>query len=140
MSEIFADTSGWANYFVRSEPFHSQARQLMQQWFLESTRIITTNYVLAELVALMTSPLRVPRSEQIQVVETIKTAKWVEVVHIHPQLDQEAWQLLKARSDKLWSLADCASFVVMGERKITSAFTSDHHFEQAGFVVELKKR
>jgi|APCry1669188970_1035186.scaffolds.fasta_scaffold00145_7 predicted nucleic acid-binding protein len=31
MSEIFADTSGWANYFVRTEPFHQAAKQLMQQ-------------------------------------------------------------------------------------------------------------
>jgi predicted nucleic acid-binding protein len=36
-------------------------------------------------------------------------------------------------SDKTWGLVDCASFVVMRERGITEAFTSDYHFEQAGF-------
>ena len=34
---------------------------------------------------------------------------------------------------KEWGLTDCTSFVVMMESQITQAFTSDHHFEQAGF-------
>ena len=32
----------------------------------------------------------------------------------------------------------CISFVVMNERGITDALTSDHHFEQAGFQILLK--
>jgi predicted nucleic acid-binding protein len=53
-------------------------------------------------------------------------------------LNDEAWQLLKARSDKEWSLADCSSFVVMNRRSITDALTTDRHFEQAGFQRLLK--
>jgi len=53
-------------------------------------------------------------------------------------LDEEAWSLLKTRLDKNWSLVDCASFVVMQHRKIAEGFTSDHHFEQAGFSRLLK--
>jgi hypothetical protein len=30
MPEVFADTAGWANFFVRTEPFHVQAAQLIQ--------------------------------------------------------------------------------------------------------------
>jgi predicted nucleic acid-binding protein len=42
--------------------------------------------------------------------------------------------LLYGRADdKPWSLTDCASFVIMRERKILNALTFDHHFEQAGF-------
>src|SRR5208282_5143253 len=43
-----------------------------------------------------------------------------------------------ARPDKEWSLTDCISFVVMNERGMTDALTSDHHFEQAGFQILLK--
>jgi len=35
---------------------------------------------------------------------------------------------------KEWSLVDCASFVAMQQRGIFEALTTDHHFEQAGFV------
>ncbi len=40
-------------------------------------------------------------------------------------------------ADKEWSLTDCISFVVMEERGLIGALTSDHHFEQAGFSVLL---
>jgi predicted nucleic acid-binding protein len=37
-------------------------------------------------------------------------------------------------ADKSWGLVDCASFLVMRDRGISVAFTSDQHFEQAGFT------
>jgi len=101
-------------------------------------KAITTNYVIAELVALMTSPLRLPREQSIAFVGDLKTSPYVEVIHINPTLDDQAWQLLKSRQDKDWSLVDCASFVVMQQRGITEALTTDHHFEQAGFVRLLR--
>jgi len=44
-----------------------------------------------------------------------------------------------AQSDKDWSLTDCASFVVMGERGLTHALSADRHFAQAGFVALLSR-
>ena len=35
---------------------------------------------------------------------------------------------------KEWGLTDCISIVVMQERGVVRAFTSDHHFEQAGLI------
>ena len=55
-------------------------------------------------------------------------------IPIDEQLDVRAWELLENRLDKTWSLVDCASFVVMEQRGLTDALTTDHHFEQAGFV------
>ncbi len=61
-----------------------------------------------------------------------------EIVHVDAALDGKAWQLLKERQDKEWSLVDCSSFVIMRQRDLTEALTTDHHFEQAGFVRLLK--
>jgi predicted nucleic acid-binding protein len=138
MTEIFADTSGWANYFVRSEPFHAVAVQLMRQWHQEGIKVVTTNYILAELVALFSSPLKIPRQHQIQAVETISSSCWTEVIHVDPLLHGRAWDFLKKHDDKMWSLVDCSSFIVMQERGISAGFTTDHHFEQAGFLRLLK--
>lgn len=44
MNEVFADTTGWANYFVRTEPFHQNAKELMQQWYKDQTSVITTKF------------------------------------------------------------------------------------------------
>jgi predicted nucleic acid-binding protein len=37
-------------------------------------------------------------------------------------------------ADKRWTRTDCASFLIMRERKSTGALTGDRHFEQAGFA------
>ena len=71
-------------------------------------------------------------------VESIKTSPYVEIIHIDVGLDGQAWQLLTHRQDKDWSLVDCSSFVVMQQRSIVEALTTDHHFEQAGFIRLLK--
>jgi predicted nucleic acid-binding protein len=55
------------------------------------------------------------------------------VVHVDTALWERGWALFVARPDKDWGLTDCISFVVMQDRRIMQAFTSDHHFVQAGF-------
>ena len=48
-------------------------------------------------------------------------------------------RLYADRLDKNWSVTDCISFLAMRERRIVEALTTDHHFEQAGFVALLKQ-
>ena len=100
--------------------------------------LLTTNLILIELVSVLTSPLRLGRPQQIQFLKDLRSAPWVRVVPIDPALEAAAWQLWESRPDKDWSLVDCASFVLMRQRGLTDALTSDHHFEQAGFVALLK--
>lgn len=138
MANVFADTAGWASFFVRTENFHKSAVAFVNAWQTGGTRIVTTNYVILELVALLTRPLRVARDMQVEIVEALRSASWVDIVHIDVTLDAEAWLLLKERRDKQWSLVDCASFAVMRRNGLAAALTTDHHFEQAGFERLLK--
>jgi predicted nucleic acid-binding protein len=108
-----------------------QARQ-------DGRRLVTTSYVLVELASLLTSPFRVPRPQQIQLLAAIRAASWVEIVPMASALEAAAWSLWQSRPDKEWSVVDCASFVLMLQRGLTEALTSDHHFELAGFVRLLK--
>lgn len=138
MNDIFVDTSGWANWLNRGQPFHALATQIVSQVRKSGRRLVTTNYVLAGLVALLTSPMRVSKPQQIVHLSAIRLATWVDVLHIDQALDAAAWNLWQSRPDKEWSLVDCASFVVMQQRGLTDALTTDRHFEQAGFVRLLK--
>lgn len=138
MNEVFADTSGWANAFVKTEPYYTKASTLVKQWQQYNRHVVTTNYVLSELIPLLTVRLRVPRERGLRYIETLRSVDWIEIVHIDEVLDQEAWKLLAERLDKQWSLVDAASFVVMRERGISEALTTDRHFEQDGFVRLLK--
>lgn len=58
----------------------------------------------------------------------------IETVWIDESLNREAVELLIARPDKSYSLCDAVSFVLMRQRGITKALTTDRHFEQEGFV------
>ena len=136
--EVFADTSGWANLVDKTQPQFEVAARLYRDIRQRGLRIVTTNYVMIELVALLTSPLRLPRKRIIAVIDGIRTSPYFEVIQVDTVLDKNAWQLLKQRPDKEWSLVDCASFVVMQQRGIVEALTTDHHFEQAGFVRLLR--
>ncbi|WP_199326762.1 type II toxin-antitoxin system VapC family toxin [Nostoc sp. FACHB-888] len=100
--------------------------------------MVTTNYVVIELVALLNSPLRVPRPQLFKYVEAVRTAPYINLIYIEPTIDSAAWELLKTREDKAWSLVDSTSFIIMQQLGIKEALTTDKHFEQAGFIRLLK--
>jgi uncharacterized protein len=49
------------------------------------------------------------------------------------------FRLHRDRGDKTWSLTDYISFALMGQRGLRAALAYDHHFEQAGFEVLLRR-
>ncbi len=138
MPGLFVDTAGWGTLVDTSQPQHAEAATIYRVAKQQHHGIVTTNYILTEVVALLTSPLRIPRPQIIAFINGLKTSPFVEIVHVDPTLDAQAWHLLTQRQDKVWSLVDCASFVLMQQRNISEALTTDHHFEQAGFIRLLK--
>lgn len=123
-SNLFADTSGWSCLLVEAEPQHGLATQCFARARLQGRSLVTTNYIIAELVALLHRPLRVPRSKLFQIVDTIKSASYVQIIHLDEATDAAAWNLCKNRPDKSWSLVDCASFVVMEQIGLQEAGTA----------------
>ena len=138
MADIFVDTSGWGNLFSTRELYHDLTSRTYALALQQRRKLVTTSYIIAELIALLTSPIRVSRALTIKLIDDLKVSPYVEIVHISSIQDEQAWQLLKRREDKQWTLVDCSSFVIMQDMGITDALTSDHHFEQAGFVRLLK--
>lgn len=138
MNKLFIDTSGWASLFVTQEPFHDRTSQLFNQAIQKRQPLITSNYILSELVAVLHSPLRQPRYRIFEIIDAIRKASYTETIHIDRDIDEAAWNLCKQRIDKPWSLVDCSSFVIMQRHEIQTALTTDHHFEQAGFIRLLK--
>jgi predicted nucleic acid-binding protein len=134
MAEIFVDTSGWASLLERAEPDHAEALACLDRALQNNDHLVTTNFVLIELTALLTSPLRIPKPRQIHLLHDLQRDPMLSVVRINDRLESDAWTIWQDRPDKTWSLVDCSSFVLMEQRRIQQALTTDHHFEQAGFV------
>lgn len=132
-TSLFVDTSGWASYIDRHDPFYRRARSIYQRSIAQRRNLVTTNYVIAELLALLSSRTDLPRSQIIEYIRTIRSAPAIQIVHVDPVMDSATWQMAEQYLDKQWSWVDMSSFVIMQQQGITDALTSDQHFIQAGF-------
>lgn len=81
----------------------------------------------------LTGARRLPRKASLEFSAAITTDPRIEVVWVDLALHNEAMALLQSQLDKSNSLCDALSFVLMRDRDITDALTTDHHFAQAGF-------
>lgn len=74
-----------------------------------------------------------PRDISIGFLQRMLADPIVTLVWVDAEIMQAAVALLRARRDKRYSLCDAVSFLVMSERGLTEALTTDHHFDQEGF-------
>ncbi len=130
---LFVDTSGWTSYVGDDQPLHSETVRIYREAVRRKRTLVTTGYVLTELVALLQSRSIIPRQRIFEFIDQLHASPHLSIIHIDAEHYQQAWDLLKERPDKTWSLVDASSFVVMRQLAITEALTTDHHFEQAGF-------
>lgn len=125
---MLLDTSGILCCFDADETRYSDAVRL----YREASLRLTHNYVLAEFVALAQAR-RLPREESLAFAANVLADPEIEVVWVDPALHNESMLLLQSQLDKAYSLCDAVSFVLMQQRGVRDALTTDHHFEQAGF-------
>ena len=135
---MFADTSGWASAADRRQSFHNLSGTLIRQAHRAGKKFVTTNYVLAELASLLTSPLRIPRPCRSNTWPTFGASTCIEIVHVDVSLDVVAWQLWQIASRQGMELRGLRLLRRHATARSHQALTTDHHFEQAGFVRLLK--
>ena len=109
--------------------------RIYKQRLQEQCQFITASVVLLE-VGHWLSPVPL-RKLAIDLLHRIQQSSRIEVIHVTPEIYAKGWELYSNRLDKDWGIIDCISFVIMQERNLVEALTSDHHFEQAGFQVLL---
>jgi predicted nucleic acid-binding protein len=132
---LFVDTSSWASYFDQTDPLHAAVVALVASAIRQHRLLVTTEYIVAELVSLFVSRhVRMPHTAMVAAVTLLKTEPAIQIEYIDPTTSEQAWRLVVSRPDKQWSLVDAKSFVIMWRLGITEAITADHHFEQAGFI------
>ena len=127
---MLLDTSGLLCYLHFDEPKHQEAVQFLDNY---DGKLLTHNYVLAELVALAIAR-RFPRSPVLDFLSDLLNDPNIETVWVNENLHKQAMKLLLNRADKTYSLCDAVSFVLMKQRKITRALTTDRHVQQEGFI------
>lgn len=132
---MLLDTSGLLCLHYQTEPLHTHACVAYKR----ATIRLTHSYIIAEYVALATAR-RFPRSSALAFVVDLLDNPDIETVWVDEPLHREAVELLMERQDKTYSLCDAVSFVLMRQRGITEALSTDRHFEQEGFIRLLHNR
>lgn len=103
---------------------HGRAVQVASQIARERRPSFITNYIEAEAHALLLRKLGRTIARQWLLTATLP------VIAVLPSEEQRAKDLLARHIDKDWTLCDATSFAVLDARRVSRAFTFDHHFRQ----------
>jgi len=133
MKQVFADTSFYVATVSAKDDRHELALDLSQR---THGTVVTTHYVLLELGNWLRQTG--DRDVFVSLLENVRADDLTIVVPASEELFERGVELYRQREDKEWSLTDCISFVVMHDHGISEALTADSHFEQAGFVAQLR--
>ncbi|MCG9884130.1 MAG: PIN domain-containing protein [Cyanobacteria bacterium] len=131
---MLLDTSGLLCLQYKHEPRHQQAVAAYRR----ANVWITHSYIIDEYIALVTAR-RYSRVDAIDFIDSLLNTPKIEVIWVNEPLTRSAIELLKNRPDKTYSLCDAVSFVVMQQRGINQALTTDKHFSQEGFTALLRQ-
>jgi len=132
---VFVDTAALIALGNASDALHAAAVAVRREIARHRRPMLTIDAVLTETAGAL-SGARV-RHLAAPIVDAVRQSTLFEVVHVAPPLWERGWALFKAKHDKEWSLVDCLAVVVMRDRGVRDAFTTDRHFAQAGFTCLL---
>ena len=129
------DTSFWISLLEVGDDHHQRALAWQRHVVRNRVGLFTTEPVLWEVLNFFSAPAA--RQRGLDLYEAAHHRPEISVEGFDPALCDAAIKLYSERPDKEWGVVDCFSFSVMGLRGLAEALTSDHHFEQAGFVALL---
>lgn len=136
MKKVFADTLYWMAIASHQDQWHRAAVSAKRS--LRDVVLVTTDEVLSEFLNAFSRTASLRRGA----VLTIRRIFSDPDVEIVPQTRDGFLQALNRfdrRPDKKYSLVDCHSMNVMEAEGIEDVLTNDHHFEQEGFNVLIRR-
>ena len=132
---VLLDTNGWVVLLNSADALHQRVAVAWQELGKERCTIVITDWIVAETGnSLARTAARGIFAEAYR--RFVESAK-ARLVFVDSALLEEAIRMYTDRGDKTWGLVDCASFLLMKQEGITDTFTTDRHFEQAGFTCLL---
>lgn len=126
----FVDSSGWYALIDRRDPAHARASEAVRELVAGGFRLLTTDYVIDESCTL--ARMRSGPEAAGRLLDLLEGTAALDVEWIGPDRFQTARALFRKYLDQGFSFTDCTSFVVMEERELTDALTTDRHFRVRG--------
>ncbi len=138
MKAVFADSLYWIAIANPKDPYHELAKKIKES--LGYVLLFTTDEVLAEFLTAFREGGPVLRKTAVKMIDAILNDPNVRVIPQTREGFLMGIKLYREREDKEYSLTDCVSMNMMKSNSITEILTKDHHFEQEGFTILMKRQ
>ncbi len=132
---VFVDTSGWYALIDRNDAAHARTAELVAELVRGGARLVTTDYVLDESCTLARA--RAGTSMAFRLLDLIHETAALDLEWVGSERFEAAEGQFRKYHDQAFLFTDCTSVVIMRERRIREAITTDSHFRIAGFVLLL---
>ena len=145
------DTGGFVALLVAEDRMHSRAVELFDSASRERWALVTTNAVVVETYSVLLARARDGPRAAIAFLDAVEASGGALVVErIHVDDDHAAASLVRAHSDKTYSLCDALSFVVQSTSRTTgsamqtvsvsSADTQANDVDELALLLEAARR
>jgi predicted nucleic acid-binding protein len=133
MRRVFVDTGGFVALLVAEDQMHSRAAAIFAAASRERWALVTTNTVIVETYSVLLARARNGRRAALGFLDAIeRSASAITIESIRGEDESRAFSLVRAHSDKSYSLCDALSFVGMERLGIFEAIAFDRHFREYG--------
>jgi uncharacterized protein len=127
---IFADTSAFLALYRKRDQYHRQAARI---WPKLEFPAFTSNHVIDEFATLLAR--WVGYTDAADRVQDIYDSDSIEILSSTREDEVQALRWMRKYADHQVSFTDCVSLALMRRHEISTAFTFDRHFRDAGFRV-----
>ncbi len=131
---ILIDTSAFIAWFNKNDRYHPEAQRVLDDiktGRIHLTRFVVTDYIVDETLTFLK---RVTRDHDlaVEVGDAILNSSYVHMEQVNQDIFNKSYQRFKA--NKGLSFTDCTSMETMDHLGVTTVFTFDAHFKQAGYA------
>ena len=131
MKRVLVDTGGFYALLSENDRDHERALEVFRQANSERWKLVTTNVVVIETYALLLNRTGEGRQKALEFIDHLERSKF-QVERVTEADERLAIALVRAHTDKTYSLCDALSFVVAERLGITEAIACDDDFRSYG--------
>ena len=129
--KLLVDTGALLALALRKDRHHGAAVRFLKS--LAHARFVLTDLVLAELATRLRA--RAGAAKAVAIVRDLLNSRRYEVVFVDRELLDAAVRKMERYDDKALSLPDCASFALMDQLGLDTAFAFDTDFRDCGYRI-----
>jgi predicted nucleic acid-binding protein len=134
---VFVDTGAWIALAVRQDQLHPSAAAHAHRLARSLTPLLTTNYVMLETYTYIRYHYDHHKALAFDtILQNLIQVGRLMVIWVTEEVHGRALDIFRTYDDQVFSVADCASFVVARDRKIREVFGFDRNFLTMGFILK----